>query len=177
VFFFGFCRFYFRRAFQNYPVQFTGVIVCVGLLLVMLSGSLLIQRQTARLAQDQTALFQLRSSSRLQEKPFDPAVTLPSFSGAMVVKSFNGIASDLHIPLDEILYSLDDTPRTPYLQYRITLTTKAGYSDIRKFLAVLSSEMPNAALDAIRCGRPDAAAPTLGCELTFSAFFSKADHG
>jgi hypothetical protein len=177
VLFFGFCRFYFRRAFQDYPVQITGIIVSLGLLSAILASLVVIRRQTDEAVHNKQVLIQSRSAAKPLEKPFDPVVKLPEFNGASVVKSFNGIASDLHIPLDEILYSLDGNSRTPYLQYRIMLTTKAGYSDIRKFLAVLSSEMPNAALDAIRCARPDAAAATIGCELTFSAFFSKADHG
>lgn len=101
------------------------------------------------------------------------APDLPQMQSAAVVKSFNAIAVDLHVPLEEVAYSLDNSDRTPYVKYRITVTTNVGYSEIRKFLAVLSSEMPNVALDSIRCSRTDATLATLGCELVFSAFFSK----
>jgi hypothetical protein len=108
--------------------------------------------------------------------PVSTSISLPPLAGATVVKTFNSIAEELHVPLEEVAYSLDTADRTPYLRYRITLTAKSSYAEIRKFLAVLSSEMPNTALDSIRCARPDAAAVTLGCELAFSAFFSRSKH-
>ena len=147
------------------------------LLAAVLVGMLVVHKQADQAAHDKLMLSQSKSLARPAEKPLHHALVLPAFNGAAVVKSFNDIATDLHIPLDEIVYTFDDGGRTPYLQYRITLTTKSGYADVRKFLAALSAEMPNAALDAIRCGRADAAAVSLGCELTFSAFFSKSGHG
>ena len=149
----------------------------MALLVVLLAGWATVQRQAGNLAGEKRALLQ-RSPTALQTKRTDvAAIELPPLQSPEIVKRFNNIAVDLHVPLEEVAYSLDNADRTPYLKYRITLTTKVGYSEIRKFLAVVSSEMPNATLDNIRCSRADAAAPVLGCELVFSAFFSKADHG
>ena len=171
------CRFHLRRAYEAYPVQLIGTAACMALLVVLLAGWATVQRQAGNLAGEKRALLQ-RSPTALQTKRTDvAAIELPPLQSPEIVKRFNNIAVDLHVPLEEVAYSLDNADRTPYLKYRITLTTKVGYSEIRKFLAVVSSEMPNATLDNIRCSRADAAAPVLGCELVFSAFFSKADHG
>jgi len=171
------CRFYVRRAYEAYPVQLVGTAACMALLITILAGWASVQRQAGNLADEKRALLR-RSPTAPQTKRADvAAIELPPLQSAEIVKNFNNIAEDLHVPLEEVAYSLDNADRTPYLKYRITLTTKVGYSEIRKFLAVVSSEMPNATLDNIRCSRTDAAAPVLGCELVFSAFFSKADHG
>jgi hypothetical protein len=171
------CRFHLRRAYEAHPVQLIGTATCVALLIAILAGWGSVQQHAGNLADEKRALLQ-RSPTAPQTKRADvAAIELPPLQSAEIVKNFNNIAEDLHVPLEEVAYSLDSADHTPYLKYRITLTTKVGYSEIRKFLAVVSSEMPNATLDNIRCSRTDAAAPVLGCELVFSAFFSKADHG
>lgn len=136
-----------------------------------------VQRQANALANDKRALLRGTPSVISTGTFVATAFDLPQLQSAAVVKSFNAIAADLHVPLEEVAYSLENPDRTPYVKYRITVTTKVGYGEIRKFLAVLSSEMPNAALDSIRCSRADATLATLGCELVFSAFFSKSGHG
>lgn len=151
--------------------------MCMTLLIAILAGWASVHRQASDLGDEKRAFLQRRPAGPQAERIDVAAIALPQLQSAEIVKTFNNIADDLHVPLEEVAYSLDNADRTPYLRYRITLTTKVGYSEIRKFLAVVSSEMPNAALDNIRCSRTDAAAPVLGCELVFSAFFSKADHG
>jgi hypothetical protein len=171
------CRFHLSRAYEAYPVQLIGTAACTALLISILAAWGTVQRQACNLAVEKRALLQ-KGPTAPQTKPADvAAIELPPLQSAEIVKTFNNIAEDLHVPLEEVAYSLDNADRTPYLKYRITLTTKVGYSEIRKFLAVVSSEMPNATLDNIRCSRTDPAAPVLGCELVFSAFFSKAEHG
>jgi hypothetical protein len=104
-------------------------------------------------------------------------VSLPQLRADELVKTFNDIAKDSAVPVDEVKYSLDSIVNVPYLRYHIILTTKAGYGQIRKFVAILSAEMPNLALDNIRCARADAAAADISCELVFSAFYSRVEHG
>lgn len=104
-------------------------------------------------------------------------IVLPALVTSDLVKTFNGIAKDSSIPVDDVAYILDNVDAIPYMRYRITLTTKAEYSQIRKFVAILSAEMPNVTLDTIRCSRTDIAATDLGCELVFSGFFSRAERG
>ena len=172
-----FCRFYLRRAYEAYPVQLVGTAACLAMLIAVLAAWGGIQRQVSHLADEKKALLHRRPGAPQSERADVAVIALPQLQSAEIVKSFNNIADDLHVPLEEVAYSLDNADRTPYLKYRITLKTKVGYSEIRKFLAVVSSEIPNAALDNIRCSRTDAAAPVIGCELEFCAFFSKKDHG
>jgi hypothetical protein len=143
-----------------------------------LSSTLAIQHRQLGLSQNNRKM--LLHAPLIATAPVQKSVSgieLSQLRSSAVVKSFNSIASDVHVPLDEAAYALEDIERTPYLQYRITVTTKAGYGEIRKFLAVLSSEIPNATLDSIHCGRANLMEPALGCELAFSAFFAKPDHG
>lgn len=112
----------------------------------------------------------------VQVQPPILAFALPQFDSSSVLASFNSIAEDVHLPLEEVAYSLEGTNHVPYLQYRIMATTRTGYGEIRKFLAVISSEIPSATLDAIHCNRANAIDETLGCELAFSVFFNKPDH-
>jgi hypothetical protein len=123
---------------------------------------------------------QLSSSSRRSRIATRPAalgssrVLLPQFSGADLVERLNNVAHALNIPFDEASYALDSSATLPYIKYRVTLTTTAGYAEIRKFLPALSAELPHMGLDSIHCSRPDLLATTLRCELAFSAFYSKA---
>lgn len=171
------CRFHLRRLYDSYPVNLIGIAVSAILVLVAVSGAVIAHRQANALAYESRALLSSKPLAAPAERPIGAVLSLRPLHAAEVVKTFNSIAWELHVPVEEIAYSLDSTDRTPYQHYRITLTTKVGYSEIRKFLAILSSEMPNAALDSVHCSRPDAAAPALGCELAFSAFFSKVEHG
>lgn len=98
-------------------------------------------------------------------------LTLPEFNSSKAVDQITLIASDVGVPVDEVTYALENTAGYPYRRYRISMSVKAGYPEIRKFVAALASDMPNASLDAIRCARENALAQALGCELAFSVFY------
>ena len=102
---------------------------------------------------------------------------LPAFSGASAVDQFTSIARDVGLPVEEVNYALESPAGHPYRRYRISMSVKSGYPEIRKLMAVLASEMPNASLDAIRCSRENALTQGLGCELAFSVFYRQAAHG
>lgn len=103
------------------------------------------------------------------------AEDFPPFSAAYLVSTINSVANDMHLSFDEMSYVLESAPATPFIKYRITLTAGAGYTELRKFIPALSSELPHVSLDTIRCARPDLAATGLSCELSFSAYYSRAD--
>lgn len=135
---------------------------------------LAMQKQNLTYVEEQKAqLVQSRPLPDVTSPRQRSAVTLPPMLSSAIVRKFNSVAADMNLAFDEVAYSLESTERSPYLRYRITLTTQAGYIDIRRFLAALSAELPNATLDSIRCARPDAVQALLGCELAFTAFFRK----
>ena len=102
---------------------------------------------------------------------------LPVFSSSALTADFHAIAADVKLPVDEVSYSLDSGANQPYLRYRVTLVVKTGYPEIRRFAAALVSVLPNVSLDSVRCGKEDAAAIPVSCQLAFSAFYRKGGHG
>lgn len=102
---------------------------------------------------------------------------LPVFVASQAVEAFTTTAQDVGLPVDEVTYSLENGNDQPYRRYRISMSVKTGYPEVRRFVAALATGMPNVALDAIRCARENAAAPTLGCQLVFSAFYRRERRG
>jgi len=174
VSFLSFFRFYTARWFANDLVCLVTLMLSITLSIIVLIAILVSHRQLQTLTQD-GAVLNHRSMSMKARLPFsaNTKLKLPEFIPGDLVKIFNSVANDMQVPLEEVVYVLDRSVSVPYLRYHVTLSTKAGYTDIRKFIAVLSSEMPNVSLDRIRCSRPDALAQTLDCELAFSAVFAK----
>jgi len=81
------------------------------------------------------------------------------------------------VPTDELSYVLETGTTQPYWRYRVTVDMKADYPELRRFIAMLSSELPNVSLDTIRCRRENVITSSLTCQLAFSAFFQKQSHG
>lgn len=175
--FLSFCRFYLVRVYAEHPIRLVVCAVSLVACVLTLCGITVVREQALLTAREHARLSGLPPTIVTDVHPESSAVSLPPFSAAALVKHVNDIADDMHVPVDEVGYSLDNAEKLPYLRYRITLTTKAGYVEIRKLLAGLSSEMPNVTLDGIHCTRPDAGTAALGCELALSAFFGKAGHG
>jgi hypothetical protein len=147
------------------------------LLVIILLLWALVRQQTGLLESRKTQLAQSKSSSNVSERFDVEAISLPILDSAKFVDQFHSIAEDMHLPLDEVQYAFESSDRSPFLKYRMELTARAGYGEMRRFLAAVSSELPNVTLDAIQCGRNDVLASALDCKLSFSAFFSKVEHG
>jgi hypothetical protein len=135
-------------------------------------------RESRREAETLTALIAARQRASLNVIPVKPdaaidAVKLPKFLSHQFSAQFNETASGVGLPMDEVVYVLESDDDKPYLRYRLTMTVKTRYLDVRKFIAALSSDMPHVSLDTIQCGRESAAALPLSCQLAFSAFFAK----
>lgn len=175
---FLFCSFHLAKLFRQQPVAV--IVLSVSALVASLTlGAMLFW--SARHQELSGALVSLQRSSPAQVTiqpavPRDGAVDLPEFSSAAFVAQLNSLAHDMGLASEEVTYTLENNPGQPYWRYRINFEVKSGYPQIRKFLAALSSEVPNATLDAIRCQRADTATPALTCNLTLSAFFRTA-HG
>lgn len=103
-----------------------------------------------------------------------PAADLPKFSSQDFTARFHETANGVGLPVDEVAYTLEQGERQPYMRYRITLTVKGRYMEVRKFVAALAADMPHVTLDSIRCARDSAPPQPLSCDLGFSAFFLKA---
>jgi hypothetical protein len=102
-------------------------------------------------------------------------VELPVFSSASLTADFHAVAADVKLPVDEVSYTLDNGAHQPFLRYRVALTVKTGYPEVRKFVAALTAALPNVALDNVRCVKE--ASAVLSCQLGFSAFYKKGGHG
>lgn len=118
-----------------------------------------------------------RVSPPLVARPVAVEANLPVFDSATFTAELHSIAQDVGLPADEVMYVLESSAAQPYQRYRITMEAKAGYPELRKFIAALSSAQPNVTLDTLRCRRDDVAAVTLACQLAFSAFFRKTNDG
>lgn len=170
-------RFYISRWYGTQVTLFVALVVSSVACLVVFCWGVALHEQEFQLARERHGLPRPELTTRVHPTPTYTAVDLPPFSTSNVARTFNGIADEIHVPVDEVVYVFDSDANAPYRRYRITLTAKAAYPEVRKFVAVLASEMPNMALDSIRCTRSEVTAPTLGCELVFSAFFTKAERG
>lgn len=126
------------------------------------------------------ALHSLRASAAAKPKVSSPqltdAIELPEFNGADFAAEFNQIASEAGLPVEELAYALEAGAAQPYLRYRMTLEVKAGYPELRRFIAAMSAAQPNVSLDSVRCRREDVATAPVICQLALSAFFRKAAH-
>lgn len=101
--------------------------------------------------------------------------SLEAFDSQRFTAKFHETAADVGLPFDEVVYTLEESDELPYLRYRVTMSVKTRYLDVRKFIAALASEMPHVSMDAIRCVRETGLVQPLSCDLAFSAFFLKAE--
>lgn len=101
------------------------------------------------------------------------AARLERFNSQSFTAQFHETAAGVGLPIDEVTYALEESDKVPYLRYRITMTVKARYLDVRKFIAALAADMPQVSLDSIRCARETGTPQPLSCDLAFSAFFLK----
>lgn len=137
------------------------------------------QQRTASL-EDEIKTLQTGQRAQLKLVPglgeIKDGADLPAFSSIELVQSLNDVSSELQVALDEVAYTLSDSPSEPYLRYRITLRLTAPYPVMRKFSDSLAGSLTHIALDSIACARQDALTVPLTCDLAFSAFYRRAAH-
>lgn len=105
-----------------------------------------------------------------------PSPVLLGFQGHLLPEALNDAAVALALPVNEMVFRLDDNPSRPYLRYTATVKVLGGYPVIRSFLATMHTTLPGISLDAISCARTDIRSVPLGCEMTLSAFYSRGPH-
>lgn len=105
------------------------------------------------------------------------AESLRPFDSAQAVSAFNEIAERTGIPVGELTFTLDEGKSQPFLRYRATMAVAANYLTIRRFVAMVSTDVPDVSLDTISCGRKAIDDPVLTCDLVFTLFFKKDDRG
>ncbi|MBB3121525.1 hypothetical protein [Pseudoduganella violacea] len=173
-------QFYARGALRSNPVL-VGALLLASLLVV--AAALLFAAYHHEARQAALRLQALRAAPRTAARPVSALQStasqppLPDFDSAELVRKLHGIAAQSELPVDEVAYVLEKGSRQPYLRYKVTLTVSAGYPAVRNFVKEISSGLPNAALDSVRCRRSDAPASPLACDLAFSAFYRKGMRG
>lgn len=128
--------------------------------------------QVAALSAEKAA-FNRQASQAVTVASSSQAGLLPAFSSHEFAAQFHETATSAGMPVDEVSYALESNDNQFYLRYRVTMTVKTRYPEIRKFIAALAAGMPHVSLDNIQCGRESAAALQLSCQLAFSAFFAR----
>jgi hypothetical protein len=173
-----FLQFHLRQLFRREPFFFIATAIASAVFLIALLAYF--SQYAAQTEVDHEALsiksHLPRSVSTTAQKAV-PIPVFPAFDSTELVKALNTIASDAKMPIDEIVFSLDDNANRPYLRYHATLTLSANYAAIRKFINVLNLRLNDVSLDSITCTREDINAAGLNCDLSFSAFYRKEDHG
>lgn len=179
--FFSYCRFHLFRLLRAQP-GVVGVLIFSTLALVLVSLATLQQWQ--QLHQQEQQLLELRAQSRqhpaaaaLAKPAFTTPTIYPAFHSAQLADTFNQLATEAKLSLDEVSYGLDDNANQPYLRYRVTLAVTATYPLIRQFVDQIALTLPHVSLDTISCTREDIGAIHLSCELAFSAIFRKETNG
>lgn len=179
--FFSYCRFHLFRLLRAQP-GVVGVLIFSTLALVLVSLATLQQWQ--QLHQQEQQLLELRAQSRqhpaaaaLAKPAFTTPTIYPAFHSAQLADTFNQLATEAKLSLDEVSYGLDDNANQPYLRYRVTLVVTATYPLIRQFADQIALTLPHVSLDTISCTREDIGAIHLSCELAFSAIFRKETNG
>lgn len=170
---FLYVHFYFAQARRAHGWAFVTLLACFLAALFSAAVWLAIRERAIEVSAERM---------RLVQRPATPVRTpqirisepeLPVFVASQAVGTFTTTAQDVGLPIDEVTYALEGDNDQPYRRYRISMSVKTGYPEVRRFVAALATGMPNVALDAIRCARENAAAPALGCQLVFSAFYRR----
>lgn len=179
--FFSYCRFHAVRLLRLERVMFVA-LAAVAIAVVVASGAYVAQRYQAGLNEQQVQeLTVARRATSMKAKAAQPPIgapaDLPPFDSAHLVRVLNDVAADVGMPLDEVAYTLDDGATQPYLRYRVMLSVESTYPVIRKFSRGVAATLTNVALDEINCAREDIAVKALSCDLAFSVFYARGEHG
>jgi hypothetical protein len=176
--FLPYCEFHLLRLFRAQLGVFTALLAS-GVSLLLAIVLCLVQWQKAEKAEQAEQATRLASQHtvprRASSEPVVMAQTaLPAFRSGELVTALNLIADATKLPVNEVLFVLDDTSDQPYLRYRVTLKVLGSYPVIRRFTDRFRRESAHVSLDSITCSREGAASVALTCDLAFFAFYRKA---
>ena len=174
----SYLRFYSLRCYRERPV-FSILILSLTILCVFLAviyAKLWLERDLPRqqLREAIAKIEQIKQERKQAEAVAQPPIQLPGFDSAKLVQSLNAVASEMQVSLEEVSYVLDDNANQAYLRYRISFGVLSRYPVLKKMISQLQVQSPHILLDGISCSREDIVTVDLNCELTLSAYFSKA---
>ena len=168
------CAFYLCRLWRWQPLAIFALFCSAACLCV---STIFMSYYSERISSAQNDIQNLRRSGPAVLPVVTQAVSaaedLPVFDSAAFIAQFHATAQEVGLLPDELVYVLESSAAQPFQRYRITTEVKAGYPELRKFIAAVGNAQPNVALDTLRCRREDASAAVLICQLAFSAFFHK----
>lgn len=130
-------------------------------------GTLRIESVSAQFGQTRSSLL-VTSQRDAGDRP-----KLKAFHSHELLDALNGASLALALPVNEMVFRLDDNPAHPYLRYSATVKLFGGYPAVRKFVATVREPLPDTSLDAISCARTDIRSVHVSCELTLSAFYRR----
>jgi hypothetical protein len=171
-------RFYAAKPFRGYAWESTALACALAFFVAAATYNWLARVEKAEAESEHIAAAQEAVTSKVKRgRQVDSSKVripdLPYFSAARFTGQFHRTADEVGLALDEVVYSLEESTGQPFIRYRITLGVHTQYSEIRRFVAALSNDLPNTSLDAVRCARSSLGSSKLSCDLVLSAFFAK----
>lgn len=154
-----------------------GVVgLCLGVIIFCASGLGALSQYYAALDAMDTSVesarirdqWALRHSTAADIRP-----KLRPFHSYELVDTLNNAAATLSLPVNQMVFRVDDNVLHPYLRYSATVKLFGGYPAVRKFVDVVRKELPQTSLDSIFCTRTDIRSIHVSCELTLSTFYEQ----
>lgn len=171
------CRFALSRAWRSDRIG--TLTYCVLIAMGVVCGSAAVaEYRTARRIEIIYAGLDI-APSRMPatlSKSADGQITLGAFQSQALPDALNSAAVTFSLPVNEMIFRLDDNAAQPYLRYSATVKVFGGYQVMRKFVAAVRASNPETSLDAISCTRSDIRSVHLNCELILSAFYRRDPH-
>lgn len=101
---------------------------------------------------------------------------LSQFHSHELLDALNGASTSLALPVNDMVFRLDDSSLLPYLRYSATVKLFGGFPAVRKFVDAVRKQLPQTSLDAISCARTDIRSVHVSCELALSTFYRRGPH-
>jgi hypothetical protein len=93
-------------------------------------------------------------------------LNLTAFRSSHMLAILEQGASIANLKLDEISFTIDDSPGQPYVRYRATFTVLSRYPTIRKFISEILAGSEGVVLDTVSCRREDVNAVDVRCDIS-----------
>jgi len=171
------CRFAVSRAWRNDRIGTMTYCMLIAMALACVCAAVAEYRTARRIVVAYAGLG--ITPSRIPDKLSGNAgvqITLDAFQSHALPDALNSAAVTFSLPINEMIFRLDDNPVRPYLRYSATVKVFGGYQAVRKYVAAVRTSLPETSLDAISCTRSDIRSVHLNCELTLSAFYRRDPH-
>lgn len=167
-------RFFASRAWKTDRIGTVAGVVLVILLLLSTIAALSTFHTARRIEAASLEFFRTpRLGLAQQPDAKNRRISLKTFHSHELPDALNGASVTLALPINEIVFRLDDNSTRPYLRYSATVKLFGGYLAVRRFVNTVRDLLPDTSLDAISCARTDIRSVHVSCELTLSAFYHR----